>query len=109
MSDVLEHESISISVVIQGLISEFLTLNDFILKLDVGQFIGGLCLVRSYYNTYDRCKWTAAGPLRPRSGPFPMGLYPFLPVNAGGSLCPISLGQGPLCGPSGSDLRLEKN
>ena len=56
MSDVLEHESISISVVIQGLISEFLTLNDFILKLDVGQFIGGLCLVRSYYNTYDRCK-----------------------------------------------------
>ena len=42
MSDVLEHELISISVVIQGLISEFLTLNDFILKLDVGQFIGGL-------------------------------------------------------------------
>ena len=43
-------------VVRQDLISEFLTLNDFIPKLDVSQFIGELCLFRSYYNTADKCK-----------------------------------------------------
>ena len=31
-------------------ISDLLTVNDFILKLDVSQFIGELCLVRSYHN-----------------------------------------------------------
>ena len=30
-------------------ISVFLTVNSFLLKLDVGKFIGGLCLVRSYH------------------------------------------------------------
>ena len=38
----------SICVVRQGLISKFLTVNDFILKPDGSQFIGKLCLIRSY-------------------------------------------------------------
>ena len=43
----LLHESLSIFIVRQVLISEFLTVNDFLLKLDVSQFVDELCLVRS--------------------------------------------------------------
>ena len=46
-SGVLLHESLSIFIVRQVLIGEFLTVNDFLLKLDVTQFIDELCLVRS--------------------------------------------------------------
>ena len=46
-SGVLLHESLSIFIVRQVLIGEFLTVNDFLLKLDVSQFIDELCLVRS--------------------------------------------------------------
>lgn len=56
MSDLLVYEALSIFVVRSRCISEFLTVNDFILKLDVCQFIGELCLVRSYYNIAGRCK-----------------------------------------------------
>ena len=49
-------ESLSICVVRQGVISEFLTVHYFILKLDVSQFIGELCLVRSHHNIAGRCK-----------------------------------------------------
>ena len=56
MSNTLVHESLSIFVVRQGLIGEFLTVNDFTLKLDVIQFIDELCLIRSYHNIACRCK-----------------------------------------------------
>ena len=46
-SGVLLHESLSFFIVRQVLIGEFLTVNDFLLKLDVSQFIDELCLVRS--------------------------------------------------------------
>ena len=55
-SGVLLHESLSIFIVRQVLISEFLTVNDFLLKLDVSQFVDELCLVRSYHNIAGRCK-----------------------------------------------------
>ena len=55
MSDVLVRETLSISVVRQGLTSEFLTANDFMIKVDVSKFIGKLRLVRSYYNIAGRC------------------------------------------------------
>lgn len=38
-------------------ISEFLTVNSFLLKLDVGKFIGELCLVRSYHISAGRCEF----------------------------------------------------
>ena len=56
MSDLLVHELLSISVVRKVLISKFLTVNDFMLKLDVSQLIGELCLVTSYDNIACRCK-----------------------------------------------------
>ena len=46
-SGVLLHESLSFFIVRQVLIGEFLTVNDFLLKLYVSQFIDELCLVRS--------------------------------------------------------------
>ena len=46
----------SISVVRKVLISKFLTVNDFILKLDVSQLLGELCFVRSYHSIACRCK-----------------------------------------------------
>ena len=53
----LVHESLSIFVVRQGLIREFLTVNVFILKLDFSQSIRELYLVGSYHNI-DRKKST---------------------------------------------------
>ena len=49
-------ESFSICVVQYGLISEFLTVSYYILKLDFSKFIGKLCLVRSYHKITGRCK-----------------------------------------------------
>ena len=56
MSELLVHEPLSISVVRKVLISKFLTVNDFILKLDVSQLLGELCFVRSYHSIACRCK-----------------------------------------------------
>ena len=52
----LVHELFSISVVRKVLISKFLTVDDFMLKLDVSQLIGELCFVTSYDNIACRCK-----------------------------------------------------
>ena len=52
----LAPESLFICLVKQGVTSEFLTVHYFILKVDVSQFIGELCLVRSYHNIAGRCK-----------------------------------------------------
>ena len=46
----------SISVVRKVLTNKFLTVNDFILKLDVSQLLGELCFVRSYHSIACRCK-----------------------------------------------------
>ena len=56
MSDLLVHELFSISVVRKVLISKFLTVDDFMLKLDVSQLIGELRFVTSYDNIACRCK-----------------------------------------------------
>lgn len=56
MGDMLVHESISIFVVRQDVISEFLTVNNLILELNAIQFIKKTCWVRSFYNTADRYK-----------------------------------------------------
>ena len=56
MSDVLVDESLSICAGRSRFIGRFLTVNNFILKLDVSKFICKPCLVRSYHNIAGRCK-----------------------------------------------------